>query len=176
MSTTPKSVSLDPHGTLAALSRKAPESEPLPPSEDVEIQSSIRLRYPPRTLLKHLRQALETSPEILETLANLEADDSLADLILPFRLEFYSSVRATAELFASSPDMTPDELFRALRARRDESDREWIASMKDRTPSQALLDHDFGYRLGHQAFLTILAQILAHPSNHTLTNPGGNHA
>jgi len=174
MSTTPKLVIFDPHGSLVALSRKEPEIQPLPIALDAEIQPSIRSRYPLETLLRDLKQALETSPELTETLANLEEYDSRMDLILPFRLEYFANLKATARLLVGSPDMTPTELFRALRARADESDREWVASMQERAPSQAHIDHDFSYRLSRQAFLTVLAQTLANPQ--TLTSKGGNHA
>jgi len=176
MPETPKAVLQNPPGSLSKIPPKAPGIEPSPSSEDVEIHPPIRSRYPLKKLLEDLEQAPETSPEITEALANMRMYGPSVFITFPFTLEYNFVLRITSELFEDNPDITSAELFRALRARVDESDREWVASMQDRTPHQEVLDdHDLA-RLGHQAFLTTLARTLANHDDQTLTHKGGNHA
>lgn len=144
-------------------------------SFDFMLQPSIRSIYPLERLLNDLEEALSTSLEIAEALNNLYNYGAEGICTYPFISQCNSDLRFTSELFATNPEITPGKLFQELNAQWDEFDLEWFESMRNESLHQECINRHDCFRLGHQAFLTVLARLLA-KHDKTLTHKGSRHA
>lgn len=120
-----------------------------------------------RDLVAALEGALYTSPETAPFLLEVERDESLHRLLDPFREGYAHAADEAHTALRKDPAITPERLLARLRDAQRETDASWALELKAQgvQMNPCLVDWDYGWRLGHQAVITILARaIYAGPS------------